>query len=365
MTKHKIKVLIVDDSPMVRLTLTEIFNSDPEIEVMGTASDPFVAVKRIKDELPDVVSLDIEMPKMDGLTFLRRIMAQHPLPVVMISTLTAEGSDKAMEALACGASEVVAKPQMHTRELLQESTVILCDAIKAAYHSRKKKKHIEASREFVVTKKLSVDAVLEKKKSRVSRTSDRVTAIGSSTGGTEALYQLLTAMPLDAQGIVIVQHMPAGFTKSFANRLNQLCEIKVKEAEDGDVVERGCALIAPGNKHMMLVRNGSTYHVRIEDGPLVNRHRPAVDVLFRSVAQSAGQNSIGIILTGMGDDGAKGLLEMREAGAHTIAQDEETCVVFGMPREAIHLGAADVVMPLNEIACHVNRFTPSKGTRKL
>jgi two-component system chemotaxis response regulator CheB len=275
----------------------------------------------------------------------------------MISTLTAQGSDKAMEALSYGAAEVVAKPQIHTRELLQESTVMLCDAIKAAYHSDKTKKRVEVSRDFVVPKKLSVDAVLEKKKSRVSKTSDRVTAIGSSTGGTEALCQLLTAMPPDAQGIVIVQHMPAGFTNSFANRLNQLCKIKVKEAEDGDVVEQGCALIAPGNKHTMLIRKGSAYQVRVEDGPLVNRHRPSVDVLFRSVAQTAGQNSIGIILTGMGDDGAKGLLEMREAGAHTVAQDEETCVVFGMPKEAIRLGAAEAVLPLYEIAAHVNKLS--------
>jgi two-component system chemotaxis response regulator CheB len=364
MKKNKIKVLIVDDSSVVRLTLTEIFNSDPEIEVIGTASDPFVAVKRIKDELPDVVSLDIEMPKMDGLTFLRKIMAQHPLPVVMISTLTEKGSDKAMEAFASGAAEVVAKPKIHTRELLQESTIMLCDAIKAAYYSNKKRSRVDTS-DLIVPKKLSVDAMLEKRKFRASKTSDQVIAIGSSTGGTEALRQLLTAMPVDSHGMVIVQHMPEGFTNSFANRLNQLCEIEVKEAEDGDRVERGRALIAPGNKHMMLIKQGSHYKVRIEDGPLVNRHRPAVDVLFRSVSQSAGPNSVGIILTGMGDDGAKGLLEMKEAGAHTIAQDEESCVVFGIPKEAILLGAAAVVLPLRKIANHVSGLVVGETEQKL
>jgi two-component system chemotaxis response regulator CheB len=354
--KKKIRVLIVDDSSVVRLTLTEIFNSDPEIEVMGTASDPFIAVKRIKNELPDVVSLDIEMPKMDGLTFLRKIMSQHPLPVVMISTLTEKGSDIAMESLSAGAAEVVAKPKIHTRELLQESTVMLCDAIKAAYYAHKKKGTNEIKLVPIVQKKFSIEAVLEKKKFDRSKTCDRVVAIGSSTGGTDALLQLLAAMPLESSGIVIAQHMPEGFTNSFANRLNRLCQIEVKEAEDGDTVECGKALIAPGNKHMMLIKKGSHYKVRVGDGALVNRHRPSVDVLFRSVAQNAGQNSIGVIMTGMGDDGAKGLLEMKEVGAHTIAQDEESCVVFGMPKEAIRLGAADVVLPLNEISRHIQSF---------
>jgi two-component system chemotaxis response regulator CheB len=303
------------------------------------------------------------MPKMDGLTFLRKIMVQHPLPVVMISTLTEQGSDRAIEAFAYGAAEVVAKPKIHTRELLQESTVMLCDAVKAAYHSRQKRKRMEVNVDLVVPKQLSVDAVLQKKNFSVSRTSDRVVAIGSSTGGTEALLQILSAMREDSHGMVIVQHMPEGFTKSFANRLDKLCCIRVKEAKDGDLVERGRALIAPGNKHMMLTRIGSSYKVRIEDGPMVNRHRPAVDVLFRSVAQSAGSNSIGIILTGMGDDGAKGLLEMKQAGAHTIAQDEESCVVFGMPREAILLGAAKVVLPLSEMAAHINRFVPENAAK--
>lgn len=357
--RKKIRVLVVDDSPVVRQTLTEIFNSDPEIEVMGTASDPYVAVRRIKDELPDVVSLDIEMPRMDGLTFLRKVMAQHPLPVVMISTLTESGSDKAMEALAYGAAEVVAKPKIHTRELLQESTIMLCDAIKAAYYAHHKKKRKEIV-ELVVPRKLSADAVLEKKKAKITDTSDKVIAIGASTGGTDAIRKLLVDMPADCQGIVIVQHMPEGFTSSFARGLNELCNIEVKEAQDGDVVRRGRALIAPGGKHMLLTRRGSVYKVKIEEGPLVNRHRPSVDVLFRSVAQTAGQNSVGVILTGMGDDGAKGLLEMKDAGAQTIAQDEESSVVFGMPKEAIKLNAAEIVLPLTEIVNHVLSLTSVK-----
>lgn len=359
-TQRKIRVLIVDDSSVIRQTLTEIFNSDPELEVMGTASDPYVAVKRIKDELPDVVSLDIEMPRMDGLTFLRKVMAQHPLPIVMISTLTEKGSDKAIKALSYGAAEVVAKPKIHTSELLQESTIMLCDAIKAAYHAHHSKKRKEIT-ELVVPKKLSADAVLEKRKARITETSDKVIAIGASTGGTDAIRKLLVKMPEDCEGIVIVQHMPEGFTSSFARGLNELCDIEVKEAQDGDIVKRGRALIAPGGKHMLLARKGSVYKVRIEDGPLVNRHRPSVDVLFRSVAQTAGQNAVGIILTGMGDDGAKGLLEMRESGAHTIAQDEGSSVVFGMPKEAIKRNAAAIVLPMNEIADHVSYLASTKA----
>jgi two-component system chemotaxis response regulator CheB len=349
--KKKIKILIVDDSAIIRQTLTEIYNSDPELEVINSASNPYIAVKKIKDETPDVISLDIEMPGMDGLTFLKKIMAQHPIPVVILSTLTEKGSDTAVQALRYGAIEVVAKPKIHTAKLLHESTITLCDAIKAAYHAKPREKTIHVEEEKPVQKKLSADVILQKRNVRsIKRTSDKVIAVGASTGGTKAVEEFLIEMPHNCPGIVIVQHMPELFTRSFAERLNSLCEIDVKEAEDGDLIVKGRALVSPGNQHMMVVKHGSHYRVKLVDGPLVNRHRPSVDVLFRSTAQSAGPNSTGIILTGMGDDGARGLLEMREARALTIAQDEDSCVVFGMPKEAIARGGAEFVLPLSEIA---------------
>jgi two-component system chemotaxis response regulator CheB len=351
--KKKIKVMIVDDSAIVRQALTEIFNSDPELEVMCAASNPYAAVKKIKDEVPDVISLDIEMPGMDGLTFLKKLMAQHPIPVVVISTLSVKGSDIAMRALAYGAVDVMAKPQLHTQEFLYESSILLCDAIKAAHHAKPKRKITGNEEERRVSQKLSVDAVVVKTKAKVSETANKIIAIGASTGGIDALREFLEHMPVDCPGIVITQHLPANFVKSFADRMNEICKIEVKEAEDGDLIMNGRALIAPGGRHMLVVRTGAHYKVKIVDGPLVNRHRPSVDVLFRSTAQNATSNAIGIILTGMGDDGAKGLLEMREAGAFTIAQDEESCVVFGMPKEAIKLGAAERVLPLHAIASHV------------
>jgi two-component system, chemotaxis family, protein-glutamate methylesterase/glutaminase len=348
----KIKVLIVDDSAVVRQSLQAILSSDPEIEVMGTASDPFFAAKKIAQEVPDVITLDVEMPRMDGLTFLRKIMSQHPIPVVIISSLTAKGTETALRALEYGAVDIIAKPQMDTKKFIEEAKIRLCDAVKAAAISRIKRRTMN-SQEITVQPKYSADAILPKtlvSESSMIRTTELVVAVGASTGGTDALRVFLEAMPPDSPGIIIVQHMPENFTKSFANRLNELCQITVKEAENGDTVIRGRALIAPGNHHMLLKRSGAKYFVEIKDGPLVNRHRPSVDVLFRSTARYAGRNAIGIIMTGMGDDGARGLLEMKEAGAHTIAQDEKSCVVFGMPNEAIKLGAAEKILPLDQIA---------------
>ncbi|PLX13327.1 MAG: chemotaxis response regulator protein-glutamate methylesterase [Marinilabiliales bacterium] len=347
--KSKIKVLIVDDSAVIRQTLSNIFESDRHIEVMGTASDPYMAAKKIQKEIPDVITLDVEMPRMDGITFLKKIMTQHPIPVVIISSLTAKGTETAMRALEFGAVEVISKPQMHTKEFIEESRIKLCDAVKAASIAKLRRK--TPPKEIQVQPKYSADAVLPHTAARsMLKTTEKVVAVGASTGGTEAIKDFLMALPHDSPGIVIVQHMPEKFTRSFADRLNELCKITVKEAENNDSVIRGRALIAPGNFHMLLKRSGARYYVEIKEGPLVNRHRPAVDVLFRSTARYAGKNAIGIIMTGMGDDGAKGMLEMKEAGAYTIAQDEASCVVFGMPKEAIKLNAVNKTLPLENIA---------------
>lgn len=349
---NKIKVLIVDDSAVVRQTLQSILSSDPEIEVIGTASDPFFAAKKIAQEVPDVITLDVEMPRMDGLTFLKKIMSQHPIPVVIISSLTAKGTETALRAIEFGAIDIIAKPLMDTKLFIEESKIRLCDAVKAAAMAKIKRRSVPQN-DFTVQPKYSADAILPKfvpSESSMIKTTELVVAVGASTGGTDALRVFLEAVPLDSPGIVIVQHMPENFTKSFANRLNELCNITVKEAENGDTVIRGRALIAPGNHHMLLKRSGAKYYVEIKDGPLVNRHRPSVDVLFRSTARYAGKNAIGIIMTGMGDDGARGLLEMKEVGARTIAQDEKSCVVFGMPNEAIKVGAVEKILPLDQIA---------------
>lgn len=356
----KIRVLIVDDSAVVRQTLSSILSSDPEIEVMGTATDPFFAAKKMQQEAPDVITLDVEMPRMDGLTFLKKLMAQHPIPVVIISSLTAKGTETGMKALEYGAVEIITKPQMDTKKFIEESRIRLCDAVKAAGMAKIKRRTV-APAEIAVQPKFSADAILPKMTptdTSMIKTTELVVAVGASTGGTDALRIFLEALPLDCPGIVIVQHMPEHFTKSFANRLNEICAITVKEAENGDTVIRGRALIAPGNHHMLLKRSGAKYYVEIKDGPLVNRHRPSVDVLFRSTARYAGRNAIGIILTGMGDDGAKGLLEMKDAGAYNIAQDEKSCVVFGMPNEAIKLNAVEKILPLDQIAQHM--LTQSK-----
>ncbi|MCB8963930.1 MAG: chemotaxis response regulator protein-glutamate methylesterase [Bacteroidales bacterium] len=346
----KIKVLIVDDSALVRQTLVQIISSDPMLEVMGTAADPYFAARKIAEEIPDVITLDVEMPRMDGLTFLRKIMSQHPIPVIIISSLTDRATEMGIRALEYGAVDIITKPQLNTKKFFEESKIRICDAIIAAAGSRIVRRKIAEIPH--VEPKLSADVVIPKTKTTVGTltTTDKVIAVGASTGGTEAIADFLKAMPLDCPGIVIVQHMPEKFTTSFANRLNDICKISVKEAQNGDSVLRGQALIAPGNYHMMLKRSGAKYYVEVIEGPLVNRHRPSVDVLFRSTAKFAGANSLGVIMTGMGDDGARGLLEMREAGAFTIAQDEKSCVVFGMPREAIKLGAAHQELPLDEIA---------------
>ena len=353
----KISVLIVDDSASIRRTLTDIVNADPALEVIATAPDPFVAAERIARQVPDVIILDVEMPRMDGLTFLRKIMAQRPIPVVMCSSLTDEGSQALVEAMEAGAVDVIAKPRVDTRQFLLEAGVRICDAVKAAARARMRQTGA-AVRPLRVEKKLTADVIMPPPVPRRSAgypTTERVVCIGASTGGTESLREVLVALPPDCPGIVIVQHMPEKFTAAFARRLDGLCRVAVKEAEDGDPVLPGRVLIAHGNRHMLLHRSGTRYHVGIKDGPLVSRHRPSVDVLFRSAAQYAGANAVGILMTGMGDDGARGLLEMKRSGAFTLAQDEETCVVFGMPREAIALGAADKIVPLDLIAAEILR----------
>ncbi|RYJ03242.1 MAG: chemotaxis response regulator protein-glutamate methylesterase [Acetobacteraceae bacterium] len=346
----KIRVLIVDDSASVRQALTGIIQQSGDLVVMATASDPFIAAARIQEEVPDVMILDIEMPRMDGITFLRRIMAQRPIPVIICSSLTEQGSATLVQAMEAGAVDVIAKPQMGTTQFFLESAVRICDAVRAAAQARIGRQ-AAAGRLRDIEKKLSADVILPPPNSRaMSRTTERIVCIGASTGGTESLTEVLTALPISCPGLVIVQHMPEKFTAAFARRLDGLCRIDVKEAADGDAVLPGRALIAPGNHHLLLHRSGARYHVTVKDGPLVSRHRPSVDVLFRSTAQYAGSNAMGVIMTGMGDDGAKGLLEMRKAGAFTLAQNEESCVVFGMPKEAIALGAAERVIPLDRIA---------------
>ncbi|MEW6489198.1 MAG: chemotaxis response regulator protein-glutamate methylesterase [Thermodesulfobacteriota bacterium] len=349
-----IRVLVVDDSALVRQALTDVLTSDPEIQVMATAQDPYVAAERMRQETPDVITLDVEMPRMDGITFLRKLMSQHPIPVVICSSLAEERAETTLRALEYGAVEIIQKPKLGTKQFLEESRVRICDAVKAAARARVKR--IAPRR--AVEAKLTADAVLPKPRpgsAAMAETTEKVVVVGASTGGTEALRVFLEALPVGGPGTVIVQHMPEGFTAAFARRLDGLCRVTVKEAADGDTVLRGQALIAPGNRHTILKRSGARYHVEVRDGPLVSRHRPSVDVLFRSAARYAGRNAVGVILTGMGDDGARGMAELKEAGAHTIAQDEATCVVFGMPHEAIKRGAADQVLPLPAIAAAVLR----------
>jgi two-component system chemotaxis response regulator CheB len=340
-----IKVLVVDDSAVVRQTLSSLLASDPEIEVIATAGDPFVAAERMRGEVPDVITLDIEMPRMDGLTFLKKIMSQHPIPVVICSSLAEENAQSTLKALEYGAVEIITKPRLGTKQFLEDSRVEICNAVKAAASSRLRPR----SSKQEVQPKLTADAILAAPTRAMVETTEKVVVIGASTGGTEALKTLLESFPADVPGIVIVQHMPELFTRAFANRLDGLCAITVKEAETNDTVLRGRALIAPGNRHLLLKRSGARYYVEVRDGPLVCRHRPSVDVLFRSAARYAGSNAVGVILTGMGDDGARGMLEMKQAGAATIAEDESTCIVFGMPKEAIRMGGAGKVIPLQNI----------------
>jgi two-component system chemotaxis response regulator CheB len=351
---RKLRVLIVDDSATVRQTLSQVLSSDPEIEVMATASDPYVAVRHMQQEMPDVITLDIEMPRLDGLSFLEKIMRQHPLPVVICSTLTTAGSETALAALEKGAVEVIAKPKLGTKEFLEESRVSICEAVRAAAKVDLQKLRARAQR--APAAKLSADVLLAKnRQTAMLETTEKVVVVGASTGGTEALATLLSALPADAPGVVVVQHMPEGYTAQFARRLDGMCAVAVKEASDGDSVLRGHALIARGGHHLLIRRSGARYFVQVKVGPLVNRHRPSVDVLFRSAASCVGRNAVGVILTGMGDDGARGMQELKEAGALNFAQDEQSCVVFGMPKEAIRLGGVDRVLPLQEIAPQVLR----------
>ena len=345
-----VRVLIIDDSASVRQAMTAILDEDPDIQVIAAAADPFAAARYIQEEVPDVITLDVEMPRMDGVTFLRKLMSQRPIPVVMCSSLVEEGSETLLQALEAGAVDVILKPRMGVAEHLNEAKLMIRETVKGAAKAR-----LGARRQVRAAspaQKLTADAVLPPPTGRaMSRTTEMVVCIGASTGGTEALREVLEALPANSPGIVIVQHMPESFTRAFAKRLNGLCQVDVKEAEDGDTVMRGHVLIAPGGlRHTLLERQGARYVVSVKEGPLVSRHRPSVDVLFRSAARNAGSNAVGIIMTGMGDDGARGLLEMKQAGARTFAQDEATSVVFGMPKEAIARNAADKVIPLGNIA---------------
>ena len=351
----KIKVLIVDDSAVVRQVVQMVLEQDPGIEVVGVASDPIFAMEKMGKQWPDVIVLDVEMPRMDGITFLKKIMAERPTPVVICSTLTERGAATTVQAMEAGAVTIVTKPKIGLKQFLSDSAADLINAVKEASQanvSRLKPTLVRTAPRMMgrVEPKLTADAIMPAAGAHaMAQTTERIVAIGTSTGGTQALEAVLTALPRVCPGIVIVQHMPEKFTASFAARLNNLCEIEVREARNNDRVIPGLALIAPGGRHMLLKRSGAYYHVEVVDGPVVNRHRPSVDVLFRSVAKFAGKNATGIIMTGMGDDGAHGLKEMHDAGAPTVAQDEETCVVFGMPKEAIKLGGVDRVMGLQDI----------------
>lgn len=359
---QKIRVLVVDDSAVVRQVVTQTLSRDPNIEVIGAALDPVFALEKMKTNWPDVIVLDLEMPRMDGLTFLRRIMAERPTPVVICSSLAEKGAQVALDALAAGAVSIITKPKVGLKSFLDGAANDIIQAVKAAAHSRPGRRASAAVANLSPSPSLSADVILpaaSNASAPLGRTTDRLVAIGTSTGGTQALEAVLTALPVDTPGVVVVQHMPEKFTAMFAQRLNSLCKIEVREARSGDRVLPGLALIAPGGKHMMVKRNGAQYVVDVVDGPLVNRHKPSVDVLFRSVAKCAGHNALGIIMTGMGDDGARGLKEMRDAGAHTLAEDESTCVVFGMPKEAIRLGGAAEVLPLTRMAEGIGRFTRS------
>ncbi|MCA0939621.1 chemotaxis response regulator protein-glutamate methylesterase [Salipiger pacificus] len=349
-----VRVLIVDDSAAARAAFRRLLEDDPGIVVHGVAGDPFEAAKLMRAQLPDVMLLDLQLPRMDGLTFLRKVMAQHPLPVVICSSFTEKGSRKAMEALQCGASEVIGKPSLVTAEQRSEAQIQLCDAVHAAASARSGRKGVAKAQQEPLRPgpKLTADVILPPRPASpdVGPPKGHIIALGASTGGTEALAAVLEKLPADMPPIIVVQHMPEHFTRSFAERLDTLCDLDVSEARAGDRPERGRVLIAPGNRHMLLRRNGGGYRLDLLEGAYVSRHRPSVDVLFRSVAQAAGNKALGLIMTGMGDDGAQGLLEMRQAGAETFGQDEATSVVFGMPKEAMAKGAVDRLLPLGRIS---------------
>jgi len=345
MKSHKIKVLVIDDSALIRSVMKEIINRENDMECVGTAPDPLVAREMIKSLNPDVLTLDVEMPKMDGLDFLERLMRLRPMPVLMVSTLTERGNDITFRALELGAIDFVSKPKLDIARGMEEYAIEITDKIRATAQARVHK----AVAEPAVREKYSADAILPSVAGRFSST-EKLIIIGASTGGTEAIKDILTRMPADAPGILVAQHMPEHFTKSFADRLDTLCKISVKEAENNERILPGHAYIAPGHSHLLLKRSGANYMTKLDQGELVNRHRPSVDVLFRSAANVAGANALGIILTGMGKDGVQGMLEMKNAGSFTIAQDEASCVVFGMPKEAIAVGGVCEVLPLQNIA---------------
>ena len=334
----RITVLVVDDSAVARQLLSNHLSRDPAITVVGTAPDPYLAWERIRALAPDVLTLDVEMPRMDGITFLEKLMRRRPMPVVMVSSFTEAGCTTTLRALELGAIDFVTKPTVGLRDSFPALATEICEKVKIAAGAQ--------VRRWSPDPRPSVRPLA----ARGSWTTDRLIAIGASTGGTEALCEVLTVLPDDAPAVLVVQHMPEKFTRAFANRLDGLCHVRVREAEDGDRALAGHVLVAPGNRHMRLVRDGSTFRVRIADDPPVNRHRPSVDVLFHSCAEAAGPNAVGVIMTGMGQDGARGLLAMRRAGATTLAQDEASCVVFGMPKSAVELGAVDHVVPLARLA---------------
>ena len=343
-----IKVIVVDDSAVVRSVLTEVLQRTREIEVIAAVADPIFAMKRMEQAWPDVIVLDIEMPRMDGLTFLRKIMAERPTPVVICSTLTEKGAEITFQAMSAGAISIITKPKLGLRDFLEDSSNDVVDAVRAA--ARARMANIRTAKPSPAPAKSGRTSVPARPPDVPMSTTQKFVAIGTSTGGTQALEHVFTALPAVCPGIVVVQHMPEKFTAMFAQRLNNLCRIEVREAQNGDRVLPGLALIAAGGKHMTLKKSGAHYTVQIMDGPPVNRHKPSVDVLFRSVASCAGKNAAGFILTGMGDDGARGLQAMRKAGCYTVVQDEESCVVFGMPKVAIELDAVERVIPLSEVA---------------
>ncbi len=351
-----IRVMIVDDSATVRQVLAAVLSAAPDIEVIGSAPDPLFALDKMNRDWPDVVVLDVEMPRMDGITFLKKLMAQRPTPVVICSTLTEKGAETTMQALSAGAVAIVTKPRIGLKQFLVDSAEDVVGAVRAAAQANVRR--LAAGPLPVVKPKLSADAILSNSAPSLAmhETTDKVVAVGTSTGGTQALEVMLSALPRTVSGLVIVQHMPEKFTAAFADRLNSICQIEVREAKHGDRVLPGRALIAPGGRHMLLKRSGAQYHVDVVDGPAVNRHRPSVDVLFRSVARCAAGNALGVIMTGMGDDGARGMKELREAGATTLAQDEDSCVVYGMPKEAVKLGGVMKSVPLGAIAGEVARY---------
>lgn len=355
MSTNKIKVLCVDDSALIRSVMTEIINSQPDMTVVGTAADPLVARDLIKVTHPDVLTLDVEMPRMDGLEFLEKLMRLRPMPVVMVSSLTERGSEIALRALELGAIDFVTKPRLGVRDGLLNYTELIAGKIRVAASARMAAARPSAAR--------PADAPQESLLRSPLLSTEKLIIIGASTGGTEAIREVLQPLPPDSPAVLIAQHMPAGFTKSFAQRLDSLCRIHVKEAEHGERVLPGYAYIAPGGFHLSLARSGANYVAHLDQEPPVNRHRPSIDVLFDSAAKHAGKNAIGMILTGMGKDGAEGLLRMHKAGAHTLAQDEASCVVFGMPREAIAIGAADEVAPLGEMCRRVLNHLRTFGER--